>query len=102
MTLNNGSGCTGLSVCSFGCALGVAEAVFLLLFAWAGLFWGYGTGLISDISTIFYGYAPTFAGGLYGAFWGFIDGFIFGVIIAYVYNFCCSRCCKRWCSTDKK
>jgi len=89
--------CVKTKLCPFslGIALGVASGLFLMLFAWAGHLWHYGLPLISQIATIFYGYAPTVLGGLYGALWGLLEGFIFGFIVALVYDFCICCCCTK-------
>lgn len=84
-----------LSVCALGIAFGIAEAVFMMLFAWAAWLWEYGASLIHQISGVYYGYAPTFIGGLWGGLWGLIDGFIFGIIAALVYNLCLCFCSKQ-------
>jgi hypothetical protein len=92
-----------LSACSFGIAIGVAEGLYMLLFAWAGWFWGYGTPLIVQIAYVFYGYAPSFIGGILGGIWGFVDGFIFGFIVGWIYNLClCCRCRKSSTSSENK
>lgn len=88
---------TPLCVCGFGFAFGIAEAVIMLLFAWAGWGFGYGHSMITEMAAIYYGYAPTFIGGLFGALWGFIVGFVFGAIVAWVYNFCLCHCSKKSC-----
>lgn len=84
----------GARLCSpaLGMAFGVVSGVMMLLLAWAGMFWGFGTAFIDQYSLVFYGYSATFTGGLFGLLWGFIEGFIFGLIVGWVYNFC-SRCC---------
>lgn len=82
---------------SLGVALGVAEGLFMLLFAWAGHFWHYGLALINLLATVYHGYAPTLPGGIYGGLWGLLDGFIFGFIVALIYNFCLCCCCAKSC-----
>lgn len=79
---------------SFGVGLGIASALFMLAYAWAGWLGGYATQVIDLSSTVHAGYAPTFIGGLVGAVWGFIEGFIFGFIAVFFYNKCL-RCCGR-------
>lgn len=71
---------------SFGFALGLFSGLGWMLFAWAGARWGFGLNLLSQMSTVFDGLAPTFVGGLWGFFWGFIELFVFGVLSAAVYN----------------
>ena len=84
-----------LSVSSLGIAFGVAEALFMMLFAWSGWVWGYGATLINQVSTVYYGYAPTLTGGLWGGLWGLVDGFIFGIVAASIYNLCLTFCSKQ-------
>ncbi len=91
----NESGKSKLSVCAFGLAIGLAEGIYMLLFAWIAWVCGYGTPLITDIAHVFYGYAPSFIGGLFGGLWGFADGFIFGIIAAWIYNLVLSSCCRK-------
>jgi len=84
-----------LSIISFGIGIGVAEGLYMLLFAWAGKLFDYGLPLIQQLATVMHGYAPSFMGGIIGGIWGFVDGFIFGLIAALVYNLCfCCRCGK--------
>jgi len=96
--------CVKAKLCPFslGVALGVAEAVFMLLFAWAGHFWHYGTPIIHQIATLYIGYAPTIIGGVYGGLWGLLDGFVFGFIIALVYDFCLCCCCAKTSMCETK
>jgi ABC-type nitrate/sulfonate/bicarbonate transport system permease component len=51
---------------SLGFAFGVVEALYMLLFAWGARLYGYDTSFIQQIGQVFYGYAPTMVGGLYG------------------------------------
>lgn len=86
---------TKLSHFSLGIAIGFAEGLYMLVFAWLGWLWGYGVPLIHQLATVMYGYAPSFIGGIIGGILGFIDGFIFGIIVAVIYNLCvCCRCKK--------
>lgn len=80
-----------LSVLALGIAFGIAESLFMMLLAWIGWILGYGSSLIHQVSTVYYGYAPTLTGGLWGGLWGLIDGFVFGIVAAWVYNLC--LCC---------
>lgn len=80
-----------LGIVSFGMAIGVAEGMYMLCFAWMACVSGFGLHLILTLSAVMPGYAPTFIGGLIGAIEGFIDGFIFGIIASSVYNIC-MRC----------
>jgi hypothetical protein len=89
----NKDGCySKLCPVSLGVGLGVTEAIFMIVFAWAGLFFGYGIDMVHQISGVYIGYAPTIVGGLIGGGWGFVDGFIFGLIAGAIYNYCVCRC----------
>lgn len=80
---------------SFGLAFGIICGIFMMLLGWFAI-QGYGVGLVTLYSTIYYGYAPTWIGGLIGGLWGLVEGFIFGFLVALVYN-CFSRCCRGIC-----
>ena len=84
-----------LSFLSLGIAIGFAEGLYMMVFAWLGWLWGYGVPIIHELATVMYGYAPSFIGGIMGGILGFIDGFIFGAIVAIVYNLCTSCRCKK-------
>ena len=84
----------GICPFSFGVAVGIVCGLFMMSFAWMAAFWGVGALMIEQYANFYYGYAPTFLGGLAGGLWGLIDGFIFGFLVAYFYN-CCTRCCKK-------
>lgn len=82
-----------LSLLSLGIAIGFAEGLYMMVFAWLGWLWGYGIPIIHELATVMF--APSFIGGIMGGILGFIDGFIFGVIVAIFYNLCvCCRCKK--------
>ena len=83
---------------SLGVAFGIAKALCMLAFAWAGWLGGYGVSMIHDVANLYYGFAPTFVGGLYGALWGLIGGFIFGFVVGLIYD-CCASCCAKKCGT---
>jgi NhaP-type Na+/H+ or K+/H+ antiporter len=89
-----------LSPCALGLAFGVIKGVCLLALAWAGWLWGYESPMMERAVDFYYGYAPTFVGGLFGAVWGFICGFVFGIILGSVYNFFLC-CCKKSCSSSE-
>ena len=86
-----------LSKLCLGLAFGLTFGLEMMLFAWAGWYWGYGVALISQLSFIYPGFAPTFMGGLWGGLWGFVGGFVIGFVIALFYNLglCCCRCDKK-------
>ncbi len=74
-----------LNVKALAAGLGVSWSILVLLTGWASIF-GWGTGFVEMMSSLYIGFAPTFSGGVIGAIWGFIDGAIGGAIIAVVYN----------------
>ena len=71
---------------SLGLAIGFAEGLYFMVFAWLGWLTGYGVQLIDQLSTVMIGYEPSLIGGIIGGALGFIDGFIFGLIVAFIYN----------------
>lgn len=93
--------CASLSPVSLGIGIGLACAIYMLIFAWAGWLGGYGKPMMDMWSAAYPGFAATFAGGIVGAVWGFAKGFIFGALVGFFYNkclHCCSRC--GCCKTD--
>ncbi|ABX78301.1 hypothetical protein AYM02_03975 [Coxiella burnetii] len=86
--------CARLGVTSFGFAVGIVWALGLLILGLFSWWTGWGRLMVSVISSVYVGYAPTFWGTIVGVIWGFIDGFISGVILAAIYN-CCARKCKK-------
>lgn len=94
-----GCGCNKkLCPFTFGLALGLTCAIFTAVYAWIGWAWGYGVELITQYGSVYFGYAPTFIGGLWGALWGFAEGFIFGFVLVLIFDLlmCCKKClCKN-------
>ena len=86
--------CVKLSACSLGLALGILKGVGLMLLAFAGVWWGYGSEMISHLGLYYHGYAASYVGGLYGLALGFVCGFIGGYLIAKLYNYILVRCKK--------
>jgi hypothetical protein len=74
-----------LSVKGLAISLGVAWAALVLSVGWTSIF-GWGTGFVEVLSSLYIGYAPTWLGGIIGAAWAFVDGAVGGLIIALVYN----------------
>lgn len=78
---------------SLGIALGIAKALFVMLFVW----YAWLSGHVTMFTEIGFGITPTFAGGLIGGAWGFLCGLIFGFIVGLIYDFCVDRCkCCKW------
>ena len=75
-----------LNAKSFGLAIGIITAVYMLLMAWVAAVTGWGVDMIRLAATCYLGYSASFIGGIIGAIWGFVDGFIFGWLIAWAYN----------------
>lgn len=84
----------------FGMAFGVTNAIFMLVLALVGSFWGYGMPIIAQTASLYHGYAASLSGGLVGALWGFLAGFIYGYIFGVVLK-CFSGCCCKSCSTPE-
>lgn len=102
MACGNGCGCpkAKLSPCALGLTFGILNALYLLVFAWSAMIWGYGSQMIVLIADIYPGYAATHIGGALGAGWGFLDGAVFGVLGAWIYNFFSHCCCKKTCGIN--
>lgn len=92
--MNNECVKSKLCACSLGLTFGVVKGVCLLLFAWAGWLFGYGTAMVEHVSVMYHGYASTFVGGLIGGLYGLVGGFILGFIVGKLYNFFLCRCSK--------
>lgn len=94
---------TTMKLCpvSFGLALGITSGLFLMFFAWAAAIWGVGGSVMDMYVSFYYGYGPTFLGGIIGGIWGLVVGFIFGAIIALLYD-CIVCCCKSKSCCAKK
>lgn len=91
-----------LCAACLGLAIGITNGLAMLLFAWGGWLWGYGTTMITEFGPLYPGYAATFLGGVFGALWGLLTGFVFGIVMGWIYNFflCYARCCKSSCSSQ--
>ena len=75
-----------LNVKALALSFGATVALFMLFIGWAAAF-GWGVGVVTAISSLYIGFAPTILGGIIGAIYGFIDGAIGGALIAYFYNY---------------
>ena len=86
----------GSKICpvKFGFAFGLIWGLGMLLIGWADWLWEYGEQFVNTFASVYYGFEPTFWGGIVGFFWGFVDFFIFGFLVFWVYN-CCTKCCKH-------
>jgi hypothetical protein len=84
-----------ISICSLAFAVGLTNGIGMMVLAYMGMMGWVGDGMITLMSSLYHGYAPTVVGGLFGLGWGFLDGFIFGLLVAFFYNccLCCCRCC---------
>ncbi|MES2217193.1 MAG: hypothetical protein V4501_02150 [Pseudomonadota bacterium] len=85
-----------LSICSLGFAVGLTNGIGMMLLAYMAMMNWVGDSIITMVSSVYHGYAPTVVGGLLGLGWGFLDGFVFGMLVALFYN-CCRCCCKCCC-----
>lgn len=89
-----------LNVCAFSLACGIAWGLGTLILGLFAFFSGFGMMAVSNLGSVYMGFAPTVVGSIIGAFWGFVDGAIGGAVIAFVYNRCArKRCCC--CNKDK-
>lgn len=79
---------------ALGISFGIVTGLFMMLFAWASSWWGVGTVMVDQWTTVFPGYTATMGGGVIGFLWGFLEGFITGFLLAAIYNgiTCCCRC----------
>lgn len=75
-----------LAVKKLGVAFGTAWSFFTFLSGIAAAWFGWGGALVTLLSSIYIGFAPTITGSLIGAVWGFVNGFLWGVIIGWIYN----------------
>lgn len=96
------SKCPKFCCLALGVSIGIVTGLFMMLFAWAGLFWGYGLDLIEEWSNVFPGYTYSLVGGVIGFGWGFLEGFITGFVIAWIYNLCVSRCKSCYLSDSEE
>lgn len=74
-----------------GCAVGITWGLGLLLLGILGMLFGYGIDMITVLSSIYVGYAPTIGGTLLGVVWALIDGYIAGALFAWIYNMLVAR-----------
>lgn len=74
-----------LRVVPLAVAVGVTWALGILLLGWTGSF-GWGTGIVDVMSSLYIGYGPSFVGGIIGGIWALVDGAICGAVIALIYN----------------
>lgn len=84
-----------LKPCAFGCALGLIWGLGMLLLGWLGWLFNCGLPMIHVFGSVYYGFSPSFWGGVLGGLWGAVDFFIFGALVAWVYNCCLCCCCPR-------
>ena len=75
-----------LGVISFGLAIGVAWAISVFLLGVASAWTGWGVLVAQSLSTLYYGFSPTFVGAVAGAAWAFGHGFLSGLLVAWLYN----------------
>jgi hypothetical protein len=96
--------CTKLCKVAFGFAFGMVSGLSMMLFAWAGYYWGFGSSIVDQWASIFPGYSASVMGGFVGFGWGFLEGFVMGVLVAFFYNLClcCCKACYGSCESDKK
>ena len=91
-----------LSICALAFSVGLTNGIGMMVLALVGMMHLGGDALITIISSLYPGFAPTGIGSVFGLGWGFLDGFIFGMLVAIFYNccLCCCKCCKC-CNSEK-
>jgi hypothetical protein len=82
-----------LRVGSLGLAMGLTWAIGMFITGILAWQYNFGTPLLTLMSSLYIGFAPTLKGSFIGAGCGFIDGFVFGALIAFFYNCFCG--CKK-------
>ncbi|MDD3029325.1 MAG: bacteriophage holin [Alphaproteobacteria bacterium] len=70
---------------ALGLSFGAVWALAVFILGLVSL-WGWGTSLVSSLSSLYIGYTSTFGGACIGALWAFIDGFVGGFLVAWIYN----------------
>lgn len=85
---------TRLSVWGLGLGMGITGAISMLFLGLVSSWFNWGTGLVTEIASLYIGFHSSLVGAIFGALWGFVDWFIGGLLIAAFYNLC-SGCCGR-------
>ena len=70
----------------FGLAAGIVWGLGMVFLALLARLLDWGGPAVSLLSSVYLGFAATWAGLFIGAIWGFADGFIGGFLIAWLYN----------------
>lgn len=76
---------TRLQPLALGVAFGVLWALYVGFLGLIAMF-GWGTGMVAALASLYLGYGPSIPGALIGALWAFLDGMVAGIVIAWVYN----------------
>lgn len=84
--------CCRLNVFSFALAAGLTWAIGTFFLGIIAMHYLLGSPIVTQLATLYKGFAPTVGGAFWGALWAFIDGFLGGLIFAFIYNLCI-RCC---------
>ncbi len=74
-----------LNLKALAIAIGAAWSLCVFLAGLAASF-GWCSGFVEVVGSIYIGYKPGLLGAVVGAAWAFFDGAIFGLIIGLVYN----------------
>ena len=82
------------NVFALALSIGITWAVFMLFLGWVGIT-GWGSSVISVMSSLYIGFVPSFVGGIIGGLWAFLDGAVAGFLIGYFYNLFCGKEKKR-------
>lgn len=74
-----------LSANALGVGAGILWAIYVFFCGITAIF-GWGTALVTTLSSLYIGYSASFGGAIIGAVWGFVDGYIAGAVVAWIYN----------------
>ena len=70
---------------SLGVAVGALWSFYVLFIGISAMF-GWGSSLVTSLSSLYIGFSASIIGAFIGAVWAFADGFFAGVVIAWIYN----------------
>lgn len=74
-----------LCIKSLALSLGIVWGAGMLITGWFSML-GWGNMFVETMSSCYFGYGPSFWGGIIGGIWGFIDAAISGAVFAWLYN----------------
>jgi len=74
-----------LKIMPLAVACGAVWSLGVLFLGIAAAF-GWGTGLVEPLASLYLGYGAGFLPAVIGAVWAFVDGAIAGALVAAIYN----------------